>query len=273
MSEAMRSFRFSPEQTPLGRFQDAAAACLIYFFAVRLAKAIMARRKAFDLRPVIVVHNIFLTTSSTILFSLFGILLAEKAHSFSAFGMVCSMELHQDGRLQTLYYLNYLLKWYELLDTFFLIFRKREVIFLHEYHHAATLFLCWIQMEQHSTVQWVPITINLLVHMFMYYYYTLAALKITVWWKKYLTQLQILQFIIGIAACVYASSHEPVLAGFGASGLYKRIFGAEAVYCHGTLAGATTGVGILFSYLVLFFVFYFNTYRSSKSQAKGTKRE
>ena len=66
-----------------------------------------------------------------------------------------------------------------------------QVIFLHEYHHAATLFLCWIQLDQHSTVQWVPITINLLVHVVMYYYYTLASLKVHVWWKKYLTQFQI----------------------------------------------------------------------------------
>ena len=47
---------------------------------------------------------------------------------------------------------NYLVKWYELSDTLFLILRKREIIFLHWYHHAATLLLCWIQLDQHSTV-------------------------------------------------------------------------------------------------------------------------
>ena len=83
-------------------------------------------------------------------------------------------------------------------------------------------------MDQHSSVQWVPITINLLVHIFMYYvsssssrntrtlveliptptapstqYYMLSALRINVWWKKYLTQLQILQFVIDIIACEF----------------------------------------------------------------------
>jgi len=35
----------------------------------------------------------------------------------------------------------------------------------------------------------------------MYYYYTLSSLKIHVWWKKYLTQFQIVQFVVDIAAC------------------------------------------------------------------------
>lgn len=64
---------------------------------------------------------------------------------------------------------NYLVKLYEFLDTVILILKNKPVIFLHEYHHAATLFLCWIQMEEHSACQWVPITINLFVHIFMYY--------------------------------------------------------------------------------------------------------
>lgn len=82
----------------------------------------------------------------------------------------------------------------------------------------------------------------------------LAALKINVWWKKYLTQLQIVQFIIDIAACVYASWHEPVLGGLGLSKFFPN-----AAWCNGTLIGAVSGVGIIFSYLLLFLVFYFNT--------------
>jgi len=111
----------------------------------------------------------------------------------------------------------------------------------------------------------VPITINLLVHVFMYYYYTLAALKIPVWWKIYLTQLQIVQFVIDIAACVYASSHEPVIGGLGLAGLLS-----PRPMCNGTLKGALVGVGVIFSYLVLFVIFYLQTYLS---RSKGKRKE
>ena len=151
-------------------------------------------------------------------------------------------------------------------------------------------------MDQHSTVQWVPITINLFVHIFMYYvsrlqcptlpllnsqaadpvelllqafkpdcsarapsraqYYAMASIKIQPWWKRYLTQLQIVQFVVDIAACVYASSHEPVVSGLGLGALLSG-----RASCNGTLEGAVVGVGIIFSYLVLFLVFYANTVR------------
>ena len=37
--------------------------------------------------------------------------------------------------------------------------------------------------------------INTLVHVFMYYYFAIAALGKTVWWKKHLTAGQLVQFV------------------------------------------------------------------------------
>jgi hypothetical protein len=37
---------------------------------------------------------------------------------------------------------------------------------------------------------------NSLIHAIMYYYYALSALKYEIWWKKYLTKLQLAQFAI-----------------------------------------------------------------------------
>jgi len=254
-AHAINSFRFNKTIPLLGRFQDAAAVCIFYFMLLRVLKSSMKNQKALELRTLVTLHSAFLTVVSFALLSGFVLVLAEKMHSYTLWETICSESFHDDGRLQTLYYLNYLVKWYELLDTVILVLRKKPVIFLHEYHHAATLFLCWIQLDQHSSVQWVPITINLLVHVIMYYYYTLSSLKIHVWWKKYLTQFQIVQFVIDIAACVYASSHEPVVGGLGLSWLQRP-------HCNGTLKGATWGVGIIFSYLILFIVFYFQTYNN-----------
>mmetsp|Transcript_3514 Transcript_3514/g.7725 ORF Transcript_3514/g.7725 Transcript_3514/m.7725 type:complete len:294 (+) Transcript_3514:61-942(+) len=260
----VRDFSFASGTTFLGGFQEMATVVLGYFLLIRVLKAVMTNRKGLELGTIVTAHSFFLTVVSAALFAGFAVVLFDKARTYSPWEMICSFEFHEDGRLQTLYYLNYLVKWYELLDTVILVLRKKEVIFLHEYHHAATLFLCWIQMDQHSTVQWVPISINLLVHIFMYYYYALASMKIQPWWKRYLTQLQIVQFVVDIAACVYASSHEPVISGLGISRFFP-----QRPRCNGTLEGATVGVGIIGSYLVLFIIFYANTYYARK--AKGSK--
>lgn len=71
--------------------------------------------------------------------------------------------------------------------------------FLHCYHHFFVLLGAYIGSK------WIPggaavvlgIT-NTLVHSIMYFYYFMTAfkpeLKKSIWWKKYITQIQILQF-------------------------------------------------------------------------------
>ncbi|QQP57331.1 Elongation of very long chain fatty acids protein, partial [Caligus rogercresseyi] len=94
----------------------------------------------------------------------------------------------------------------EFADTFFFVLRKKnsQVSILHIFHHSTMPFCTWILLRWapggHETFGGI---LNALVHVFMYSYYFLAslgpALSPYLWWKKYLTSMQILQFFMVIS--------------------------------------------------------------------------
>jgi fatty acid elongase 3 len=123
------------------------------------------------------------------------------------------------------------------------------------------MVLCYTQLNGKPTVSWVPITLNLFVHVFMYYYYFRTAAGAKIWWKKYLTTLQITQFIIDLTIvyfCTYTYfvyTYYPELPNMGD--------------CAGTETSAIFGCTLLSSYLLLFINFYRLTYQKKHSQKEA----
>lgn len=96
-------------------------------------------------------------------------------------------------------------KFAELGDTIFIVLRKRPLMFLHWYHHVATLnygLMSYIDQTAFNT--WI-VWLNFSVHAVMYSYYFLAACRIRLpaWFAQCLTTAQITQFLITLAILVH----------------------------------------------------------------------
>lgn len=105
---------------------------------------------------------------------------------------------------RTLSYLYYLNKYIDLLDTVFIVLRKsyKQISVLHLLHHlympiSGYYIIRFIGFGGHIIVTGL---LNLFVHVIMYSYYYLSIqrpqIKRNIWWKKYITILQMVQFVI-----------------------------------------------------------------------------
>ncbi|KAK7871574.1 hypothetical protein R5R35_010371 [Gryllus longicercus] len=92
-------------------------------------------------------------------------------------------------------------KVFDLCETVFFTLRKKnnQISFIHVYHHINMILTTWIACRYGSGGNTISGgLINSFVHILMYLYYEMALLGLDkwLWWKKYLTQIQIIQFIL-----------------------------------------------------------------------------
>lgn len=245
------TFRYERNITPLTSISSVGTIIFTYVLSIPIIRWIMKDSKPLNFPTIITIHNLFLLTMSAILAIGIGYFILQDILQNGFFHSICSAETHNNPYLHLFYYINYLLKYYEFVDTYIILLRKRPVIFLHWYHHAITVILTYIQQNDETTVQWVPIFMNLVVHVAMYSYYLLSSWHIQIWWKRYLTLFQIIQFVIDLSVCIYCTWH----------------LGQTPEVCHGTQLAAYSGIGIIGSYFFLFLKFY------ARSYGKKTKSE
>lgn len=150
----------------------------------------------------------------------------------------------------------------ELLDTAFVILRKKPVIFLHWYHHVTVLLFCWNSYITQSAAGIYFVSMNYSVHAVMYFYYFLMTEKaVPHWFPSWIvTSIQISQMFLG-SGIVMAS----ILFSLGGTKNYKP------GDCNNDPSNLFFGFVIYSSYLYLFIEFAIRRFFFHKKD-KDTKR-
>lgn len=144
----------------------------------------------------------------------------------------------------------------ELMDTVFLVIQKKDVIFLHWFHHVTVMLYCWhAYTVTISSGLWFA-TMNYCVHSIMYFYYFLMAIGARGLVKPIaplITSLQILQMVVGMA--VTASTF---------------IWRQDSEGCKVDPANSRMGLAMYTSYFVLFAILFKKLYLTSKKGKSQT---
>eukprot|EP00038_Savillea_parva_P029957 m.74552 g.74552 ORF g.74552 m.74552 type:complete len:260 (+) comp8921_c0_seq2:71-850(+) len=244
-------YRWETGVTPASTWHYPFGGAVFYFAVVYLLKGY---RPGEELRSktLEIIHNSFLIvlSFSVLCCTLYAAYLRVVDEGFVG-GVLCSkrsVETLWDGPLGAALYVFYLSKYYDFIDTFILAARKKPTIPLHLWHHSVMPIVVWSWMAYPwLDGAWWACFVNSLIHTLMYTNYLLATLGYKVWWAKYLTQGQIVQFLTGTA--------------YSGTFLWMQYNGDG---CTGDARTALVSNAINFSFIALFVRFYLQKYEQKK---------
>ncbi|XP_036323388.1 elongation of very long chain fatty acids protein AAEL008004 isoform X2 [Rhagoletis pomonella] len=179
------------------------AVCLTYVYLVKvLGPRLMENRKPFRLQNTLVFYN-----AVQVIFSAWLFYECLMGGWWGHYSFRCQPVDYSDDpttkRMVHACWWYYFSKFTEFLDTIFFVLRKKtsQVTTLHVIHHGCMPMSVWFGVKftpgGHSTFFGL---LNTFVHIIMYTYYMFSAMgpqyQKYLWWKKYLTTLQMVQFVL-----------------------------------------------------------------------------
>lgn len=178
--------------------------CFTYVYLVKVwGPKFMENRPAHKLQVTVAIYNIFQILANGYLcyeLSVSGML---SSNGYNFFCQPVDYSNNEDSlRLLRAGYLFFILKLIDLVDTFFFVFRKKnnQITALHVVHHAILPISSWPGIRYVGGGHTLFFAfLSTFVHTIMYFYYFLSGLgprfKKFLWWKRYLTILQLSQFV------------------------------------------------------------------------------
>jgi len=149
-------------------------------------------------------------------------------------------------------------KAFELVDTLFIVVRKKPLMFLHWYHHITVLIYTWHAYKEHTAAGRWFIWMNFHVHAFMYSYYALRSMgfRFPKWTAMSVTTLQIVQMVVGCSIGVRA--YMTKRSGQFCQQSYENLYFSFAIY---------------FTYFLLFANFFYHVYLKKGNRYQKTGRK
>ncbi|XP_054707703.1 elongation of very long chain fatty acids protein AAEL008004-like [Uloborus diversus] len=176
--------------------------CTFYVLFVKwIGPFLMRNRPPLNIRWLMIFYNSAMVVISTYIFLELGFLGWFQKYNWKCqpVDYTANPDATAMAHLAWWYYLT---KFLEFTDTIFFVLRKKftHISTLHVIHHGIMPMSVWWGVKftpgGHSTFF---AFVNCLVHIVMYFYYALAAIGPSMnkylWWKKYMTAFQMVQFI------------------------------------------------------------------------------
>ncbi|XP_061099843.1 elongation of very long chain fatty acids protein 1a [Conger conger] len=163
----------------------------------------MAKRKPFQLKEAMIIYNFSMVAFNA--YIVYEFLMSGWGTTYTWRCDLCDFSSSPEAlRMIRVSWLFYFSKYVELLDTMFFVLRKKhsQITFLHIFHHSFMPWTWWwgITLTPVGGMGSLHAMINAIVHVIMYFYYGLSAagprFQKFLWWKKYLTAIQLFQFVL-----------------------------------------------------------------------------
>lgn len=188
------------------------ALVFIYLLIVTLGPRFMRHREAFHVpSSILFVYNMALVALSIYMVEELAVGMYRRKYNLLCQRMNVSNDPDEMKITSVLWY-YFFSKAIEFMDTVFMVIRKRntQITFLHVFHHSSMLIIWWIVMTWIPGGQaWFGPVLNSTVHIFMYAYYGLSvipALRNKLWWKRYITMFQLIQFV-----CIFVHTFHAII--------------------------------------------------------------